>query len=202
MFCCIWLSAEQNLKSEVVFPFLTLELVSFPLVFLLLLLIACLYCMEGDYAKSPFKSRYHYLYFWEGWGQEEMGSEFVIFASKSASADLVLGKLLDLLGLVCLWKWGMTVFLFMTSFWVQKREAVVVVCPCSWKQADWEDPRMVFWNWRCAEGLQEWLSAICDWLLWRLVLHSRGRKLPLDTKLGTMQGWVHCHVFQWPPCRS
>lgn len=30
-----------------------------PLVFLLLLLIACLYCMEGDYAKRPFKSRPH-----------------------------------------------------------------------------------------------------------------------------------------------
>lgn len=103
MFCCNRrLSEERNLKSELVFSFLNLELVSLPLVFLLLLLIACLYCTEGDYAKSLFKSRSHYSYFWEGWGQEEMGSEFVIFAPKSASADLILGKLLDLLRLVCL----------------------------------------------------------------------------------------------------
>lgn len=58
MFCFSWLSEEQNLKSELVFPFLKFELVSLPLVFLLLL-IFCLYCVEGDYAKRPYKSRPH-----------------------------------------------------------------------------------------------------------------------------------------------
>lgn len=85
--------------------------------------------MEGDYARSPYKSMSHdqiTRIFGKVGGQEEMGSEFVIFAPKSASADLILGKLLNLLGLVCLYKWGMTVFLFRTSFLAQRREAVVV----------------------------------------------------------------------------
>lgn len=58
---------------------------------------------------------------------------------------------------------------------------------------------MVFWKWKCTESLHEWLSTICDWLLWRLVLHLLGNKLSLDTKLGTIKGWVHCLCLQWPP---